>query len=331
LSENESKSAESKPIENKMQADRRRFIKYGVAGIIGAGVASAVEIPVLTNIARGESADVTNLKSQINSLNSQISGLNNQISGLNSQISQDKTQISDLQGQLASSQGLSTLNVNEQKGLEAMVETIIPSDSNGPGAKEAGVIYFIDKQLSSEYGANARMYMQPPFVQSGIKGPLTVDGITYSEGTKVVPWSSGTKYQYNLSLRDFFRFGLEALETYSNATLGQNFEDLSDSDRMLILNDLNDNKPADFNGIVPKDFLQEVIFMAWSGFLMDPLYGGNYNMVGWTYTGFPGANMGDSFNTGRDVLQLMVAKTPTRFSPHSLGEFQKTLNLIGGT
>jgi gluconate 2-dehydrogenase gamma chain len=323
LSENESKAAESKPTENRPQADRRRFIKYGVAGIIGAGVASAVEIPVLSNIARGESADVTSLKNQIN-------GLNSQISGLNSQISQDKTQISNLQGQLTSTQGLAILTISEMKAIEALAETIIPSDSNGPGAKEAGVIYFIDKQLAGDYGNNARMYMKGPFVPSGQAGPITVDGITYPQGTPTVDFA-GPKYQYSMSLRDFWRYGIEALESYANSVYGGNYETLNSDQQIQVLEDINDNKPTDFNGIVPKDFFDELVFMVYSGFLMDPLYGGNVGMVGWTYTGFTGANMGDTFNTGRDVLKLMVATTPTRYAPHSLGEFQKALNLIGGT
>src|ERR1700759_1768758 len=29
---------------------------------------------------------------------------------------------------------------------------LIPTDANGPGATEAGVVYFIDRQLSADYG-----------------------------------------------------------------------------------------------------------------------------------------------------------------------------------
>jgi gluconate 2-dehydrogenase gamma chain len=287
--------------EKKTNTSRRRFIKYGVAGAIGVGIASAIEIPVFNN--------------QIQNDNSQITSLKNQISTLQSQ-----------------NQAIRTLSMNEVKEVEAMVETIIPSDQNGAGAKEAGVIYFIDGQLSGEYGNNGQMYMKGPFVLSGQSGPLTVDGITYSEGSPSVPYG-GPTYQYDMLLREFWKAGLQAMENYSNSVYGKNFEDLSVSQRTQVLTDLYNNKPtqADFNNIVPKDFFGEAMFLTWSGFLMDPMYGGNLGMVGWQLTGFTGANMGDTFNSGRDVLKLMIASTPTRYPPHTLGEYQKAINLVGGS
>jgi len=272
---------------------RREFIKIGAAGAIGFGVASAIEIPLLEN--------------SINNDNNKISQLQSQISSITQQ-----------------HQALITLGFNEQKIVEAIVETIIPSDSSGPGAKEAGVIFFIDHQLALEYGNNARMYMKGPFVPSGQAGPITVGGITYSQGSPAEPFT-GPTYQYSLTLREFWRAGLLALQTYSNSGLGKNFEVLTTDQRTQILTDLYNNKPTSFNNILPKDFFNELIFMTYAGFTMDPVYGGNVNKVGWSLTGFTGANMGDSFNEGRNVQQLMVASTPTRLPPHSLGEFQKAM------
>src|SRR5207302_9991061 len=53
---------------------------------------------------------------------------------------------------------------SEQTLVEAIVETIIPSDSSGPGAKEAGVIYFIDRQLAADYGQSANMFRDAPHI-----------------------------------------------------------------------------------------------------------------------------------------------------------------------
>jgi gluconate 2-dehydrogenase gamma chain len=284
----------------KIDTGRRNFIKYGIAGIAGFGVASAIELPILNN--------------QIQNDNNQITQLNNQIATLQNQLN------SSSEAQHA----FITLGVNEQKAVEAIVETIIPSDQNGPGGKEAGVIFFIDHQLAGDYGNNAKMFMEGPFVPSGQAGPLTVGGVTYSAGSPKVPYG-GPAYQYDLALREFWRSGLLALETYSNSTYGKNFEDLTVDQRTQILTDLYNNKPTSFNGIAPLDFFNEIIFLTWSGFFMDPVYGGNVGKVGWTLTGFTGANMGDTFNEGRNVLTLMVASAPTRFAPHSLGEFQKAI------
>jgi gluconate 2-dehydrogenase gamma chain len=315
--------SENNPSSETADTNRRQFLKYAAVGAVGVGIASAVEIPVLSNMVKAEDIKLQEANTKIDQLNSTVQQDQTQINNLTSQVS-------DLQSQLAGNQGLSVLNIDEQKVLEAIVETIIPTDSNGPGAKEAGVIYFIDKQLGGDYGTNARMYMKGPFVLSGQAGPLTVDGINYPQGSPSEPYS-GPTYQYNMSLRDFWRYGLEALENYATKAYGDRFENLSNTQKIEVLTEIYDNKPTDFNDIVPNDFFNELIFMTYSGFFMDPLYGGNIGMVGWKLTGFSGANMGDTFNTGRDVKALMVADKPTRYSPHSLGEYQKTLNLIGGT
>src|SRR2546421_3553800 len=40
---------------------------------------------------------------------------------------------------------------------------LIPADELGPGAKEAGVAYFIDRQLVGGWGTMAKMYRQGPW------------------------------------------------------------------------------------------------------------------------------------------------------------------------
>src|SRR5215213_9515413 len=42
--------------------------------------------------------------------------------------------------------------------IEAAVARLIPADELGPGAKEAGVSYFIDHQLAGAYGTMAKNY-----------------------------------------------------------------------------------------------------------------------------------------------------------------------------
>jgi len=275
--------------------NRREFIKIGAAGAIGFGIASAIEIPILESVISSKNNDVKNLQSQVTS----------------------------------SQQAFLTLGVNEQKEVEAILETIIPTDSSGPGAKEAGVIFFVDHQLAGDYGNGSRMYRKGPFVPPGLAGPITVQGITYAAGSPAEPYG-GPTYQYNMTLREFWRSALLAFETYCTSTYGKNFEDLTSTQQTQALTDLFNNKPttANFSNIVPLDFFNELIVMAWSGFLMDPIYGGNTNMVGWTYTGFTGANEGDTFKEGRNVTQLMVASTPTRYPPHSMGQFQQAVGEI---
>src|SRR5207302_1093779 len=61
--------------------------------------------------------------------------------------------------------------------VEAAVARLIPADELGPGAKEAGVAYFIDRQLFGGWGTMAKMYRQGPWPegtpQQGYQSPLT--------------------------------------------------------------------------------------------------------------------------------------------------------------
>src|SRR5256714_10276494 len=69
------------------------------------------------------------------------------------------------------------LSAAEVAFLDAAVARLIPADEVGPGAKEAGVTYFIDQQLFGGFGTMAKMYRQGPHAegtpQQGYQSPLT--------------------------------------------------------------------------------------------------------------------------------------------------------------
>jgi len=314
MNSEESKKDPGPPKEGEQPINegRRNFFKVLGAGIAGAAAATVIEYPV------------------INSQGAQISDLNGQVTSLNSQVQQYQQQVDDQNLQLNMDKGFISLGFDEQVLVEAIVETIIPSEIGSLGAKEAGVIYFIERQLSGDYGKNSNMYMNPPFVMPGLSGPITVDGITYSQGTPSVPYHSGSQYQYSIPLREFWRFGLKAMQEYSQSAYGLKFESLSNELRLQVLSDLYDNKPSAFNDIRPRDFFSELVFMTWSGFLMDPLYGGNRGMVGWRHVGFNGTNYGELYGEGLNVKDLMVSSVPVRLQPASLGQWQNIVGLPGG-
>jgi len=54
----------------------------------------------------------------------------------------------------------------EARVIAAACERIFPSDANGPGAKEAGVVIYIDRQLAGPYGFDKHRYTKGPFVES---------------------------------------------------------------------------------------------------------------------------------------------------------------------
>ncbi|HYL63954.1 MAG TPA: gluconate 2-dehydrogenase subunit 3 family protein [Candidatus Methylomirabilis sp.] len=71
--------------------------------------------------------------------------------------------------------------------VAAAAARIFPSDDSGPGAREAGVAIYIDRQLAGPYGRDRYRYTQPPFEDAppefGYQGqPSPCE--TYREGLK---------------------------------------------------------------------------------------------------------------------------------------------------
>lgn len=69
----------------------------------------------------------------------------------------------------------------------AAVSRIIPRDHSGPGAQEAGVVFYIDRQLAGPYGRDQDRYTQGPFEEGiselGYQGRATRREI-YREGLR---------------------------------------------------------------------------------------------------------------------------------------------------
>ncbi len=286
----------------------------------------------------------------------------------------DTSALAALQAQLDTTSAFLSLSTTEQVELEAICEAIIPSDSTGPGAKEAGAIYFIDRQLKTVYGTSGGVYRHDPFIPSNVTTPFTVDGVTYNGGsmtyvngpnsftvkynpTANVRVGAGSRYQYPFDMKQFWTIGLAGIQAYANAAYGGNFETLSAANQTACLTDLWNNKPTydgangaltggaaggyqevingvnspaagvpggtQFGAVLPSDFAYELFFMVWNGFWVDPVWGGNKGMVGWSYVGFHGVNLGNFYGEGYTSQQLMVATTPITLKPASIGQYQK--------
>ena len=73
--------------------------------------------------------------------------------------------------------------------VAAAASRIFPSDDSGPGAKEAGVVIYIDRQLAGPYGRDRNRYTHPPFEpgppECGYQGKATPQEI-YREGLKTL-------------------------------------------------------------------------------------------------------------------------------------------------
>jgi gluconate 2-dehydrogenase gamma chain len=73
--------------------------------------------------------------------------------------------------------------------IQAATERIFPSDASGPGATEAGVTIYIDRQLASPYGKDKYRYTKGPWIESipehGYQGKETPAQI-YRAGIKLL-------------------------------------------------------------------------------------------------------------------------------------------------
>ncbi len=281
---------------------RRDFIKIGAAAVGGAAVASAVEVPLLTSQTQQKDAELQQKSDELKQKDQQIGQLQDQV--------QESSRMT----------GFLSLNPTERSIVEAVAETMIPTDDNGPGAKEAGVVFFIDRQLAGNYGKSGDMYLKGPFLRPGQKDAVTVDEVMYPKGVPAVGLIRGGAYQYPFDLREYWRRGLEFLQEYSVSSYGANFEDLSMEMRTKVLQDLFDNKPTNFQGPTAIEFVFEMHDMVIAGFFTDPIYGGNRGMVSWKLTGFNGTN--DGLDEGYTPQELMLMKEPVKLKPMSLSDLQ---------
>lgn len=157
------------------------------------------------------------------------------------------------------------LNPDERAAVEAICARLIPTDEDGPGATDADVVTFIDRQLAGFFGRGQNWYM---------KGP-------HHEGL------STQGYQSEHPPAMLYRLALAELDAYCEAEFGGAFATLDQSVQDEILTGL-DEEDIEFESVSAKTFFDLILENAIEGFFADPIYGGNRDMIGWRYVGFPG-------------------------------------------
>jgi gluconate 2-dehydrogenase gamma chain len=155
----------------------------------------------------------------------------------------------------------------EYKFLQAAVARLIPNDDMGPGALEAGVPEFMDRQMNTPWAAGANWYMQGPFQPDA-------------------PKEFG--YQLKLNMREVFRLGIAASNTWCKQTLGKVFAELGAEDQDKALTAIQKGIEG-FENVPSATFFSTLWGTTKEGFFSDPIHGGNKDMVGWKLIGFPGA------------------------------------------
>jgi gluconate 2-dehydrogenase gamma chain len=169
----------------------------------------------------------------------------------------------------ATAGGWRFLNAGEVDFLTAAVDRLIPPDPTGPGASEAGVVVFLDRQLAGEYGNGARFYL---------------DG----------PWGKGTEsqgYQSRFTPAQFYRHAIAAIEqAVGKSEKGKAFKDLAADRQDALLKQMESGDLKLDGPITSKAFFTMFLQNVLEGYFSDPIYGGNKDASAWKMIGFPGAH-----------------------------------------
>jgi gluconate 2-dehydrogenase gamma chain len=158
----------------------------------------------------------------------------------------------------------------EVRFLEAAVERLIPTDALGPGARDAGVVDFIDGQLAGPWGGHGRQY------RSG-------------------PWHEGTPqqgHQSRLVPRDLYRLAIQEIDATCRVRHDAPFHRLPAALQHALLEAIE----ADALALPSQSsaaFFSLLLRNTMEGFFADPIYGGNRDKVGWRLIGFPGVAASD--------------------------------------
>lgn len=152
--------------------------------------------------------------------------------------------------------------------VSAAVDRLIPPDDTGPGAVQAGVVTYIDRQLAGAFGHGYRMYLAGPWPE----------GASPTQG-----------YQLPLTPAEIYRLGIAEVDRASRkANQEKSFVDLDAAHQDAILQSL-DKGEMQLDMVPGKLFFDLLLANSIEGYFGDPAYGGNRDMATWKMIGFPGA------------------------------------------
>lgn len=162
--------------------------------------------------------------------------------------------------------GLAFLSETEAKTLGALAERLIPGDELSIGARDAGCVTFIDRQLAGDFGKAATQYRAGPIVPG-----------TPQQGPQEIQTPA-----------ERYRAGLVSLDEHCKSSLGKVFVDLDEAQQDSVITQMEEGKVR-IQGSTSQAFFELMLLNVREGFLADPMYGGNKGMAGWKMIGFPGA------------------------------------------
>jgi gluconate 2-dehydrogenase gamma chain len=205
----------------------------------------------------------------------------------------------------------------EARTLDAFVARLLPGTPDDPGAREAGVVTFIDNMLATHPGYAEPTYTRGPFARfhPGDAPPAEAAGADPSEVIWVPEeWKSNFGWQLGQPPQELYRAGIAALDQMA----GGSFADLSEAEQDALIGPLADEAAGNvepggqggppgegggfesgIEGFSGGGFFDMIKQHTIHGMFGDPLYGGNRGLAGWRLIGYPGARRA---YTPRDLL-----------------------------
>jgi gluconate 2-dehydrogenase gamma chain len=163
-------------------------------------------------------------------------------------------------------------NVAEARDVEAMAARIVPGESRDPGAREAGVLAYIDRSVEGAYRE----------LQSSYRRGLAA-----------------------------LQRACEERHGAAFADLAEERQDefLGELDEALFLHETGERDIDDAQLLMLAGLFGMVRQHTLEGLLGDPAYGGNRDAAGWRLVGFPGAQWGyssEQMQPGFDATSIPV-------------------------
>jgi gluconate 2-dehydrogenase gamma chain len=200
---------------------------------------------------------------------------------------------------------------HESVTVEALAARLIPGSTDDPGAREAGVVFYIDRSLSgTNLGYSLKTYIQGPFPFTE-EEQTPVEISSAPDNYRAVPVTQDTisryGYQSVLTPQEIYRRGLGFLDNYTQEQFEANFVDLSEADQDAVVTSLAADEATGFDGPSGRGFFTQLRNDTIAGMFADPMYGGNRDMAGWRLIGYPGAQR---FYTPDDLVNPDFQREP---------------------
>lgn len=186
---------------------------------------------------------------------------------------------------------LGFFTLDEARTVDALTATLIPGTHQDPGAREAGVVFYIDSLLWYDRGFGTRTYYKAPFAMpyEGDTPPVLRD-FTMTD----ILWIpkdliSRFGWQSILTPRELYRMGITAVDGFATDNHGAPYRELDEGQQEEVMTALAEDEMEPIGGLPSSEFFKTLRQHTIEGMFGDPAYRGNQNMVGWKLVGYPGA------------------------------------------